>query len=66
MVARKTKPDVSSYASDRVFDGVRPVSPARLAKLRANYRRTHTTPIFRFVARITRLFGYRAVHDDCR
>ena len=29
--------DVSDYASDRVFDGVRPLSPDRAAKLRTNY-----------------------------
>ena len=46
MLARKHCPDVKSYASDRVFDGVRPLSADRVAKLRANYQRTHTTTVF--------------------
>jgi hypothetical protein len=48
---------VSRYASDRVFDGVRPLSADRAAKLRANYQRTHTTLAFRFVARARRVLG---------
>ncbi len=56
MLARKHCPDVKSYASDRVFDGVRPLSADRVAKLRANYQRTHTTTVFRFVVqRVTSL-----------
>jgi hypothetical protein len=58
----KHKPAVSDYASDRVFDGARPISKARLAKLRANYKRRYTTPTFRIVAQVTRFFGFRTVH----
>ncbi len=39
MLARKQCPDVSQYVSDRVFDGVRPLSAAQAAKLRASYKR---------------------------
>jgi hypothetical protein len=42
MLARKQCPDVSQYVSDRVFDGVRPLSAAQAAKLRASYKRTRT------------------------
>jgi hypothetical protein len=64
MLASKPKPAVSDYTSDRVFDGARPIPKARLAKLRANYNRRHTTPTFRFVARVTRrIFGFRTVHS---
>lgn len=31
---RPTAPDVHAYVSDRVFDGTRALSPARVAKLR--------------------------------
>jgi hypothetical protein len=49
MLARTPCPDVSKYASKRVFDGKRTLSAARVAKLRANYERTHTTTVYRFV-----------------
>jgi hypothetical protein len=39
MLARKQCPNVSKYVSDRVFDGVRPLPPAQVAKLRASYNR---------------------------
>jgi hypothetical protein len=32
---------VRDYASDRVFDGKRPISADELAKLRAHYLRNH-------------------------
>jgi hypothetical protein len=64
MLANKSKPTVSDYASDRVFDGKRTISPTRLAKLRANYKRRHTTPAFRIVAQVTRFFGFRTVHSQ--
>ena len=67
MLARdKMKRDVSAYVSDHVFDGVRPVSPARLAKLRANYHRTHTTWVFRLLGQITRLFSFATFHGRSR
>lgn len=57
MLARKQCPDISHYVSNRVFDGTRPLSTDRVAKLRANYERTHTTTVFRFVfARVSRLY----------
>ena len=34
------KPDASNYISDRVFDGTRPLSADRVAKMRANYTAT--------------------------
>ena len=52
MLARQAKPQVSDYASNRVFDGARPISALRLAKLRANYVRTHQTTVHRLVARV--------------
>lgn len=58
MLARKQCADVRNYASDRVFDGVRPLSRAQVAKLRANYQRTHTTPIWRFVMQVTSLVSF--------
>lgn len=55
--------DATQYASDRVFNGTRPLSAARVAKLRANYQRTHTTIVYRFVARARRLLGFKAAHS---
>lgn len=49
MLARTPCPDVRKYASDRVFDGARPVSKARADMLKATYARTHTMPVHRFV-----------------
>jgi hypothetical protein len=65
MLARKQCPDISNYASNRVFDGTRPLSADRVARLRANYNRTHTMTVFRFVvARVTRLFGFGRAHTS--
>ena len=62
LVQRKDSHSLGStqYASDRVFDGVRPLSPARAAQLRARYQRTHTTMVVRFVAKARRFLGLRA------
>ncbi len=61
LVARKHCPDIGDYASDRVFNGTRPLSADRVAKLRANYQRTHTTVVYRFVMRqVTRLRSFGA------
>jgi hypothetical protein len=49
MLARAPCPNVKKYASQRVFSGTRPLSPDRVAKLRANYYRTQTTTIYRLV-----------------
>ncbi len=63
LVARKQCPDIGDYASDRVFNGTRPLSADRVAKLRANYDRTHTTIIYRFVMRqVSRLRSFGAAH----
>lgn len=40
-LARKKARSVHDYASDRVFDGTRPLSPHQVTKLRVNYLRTH-------------------------
>jgi hypothetical protein len=56
MSARTPCPDARKYVSNRVFDGTRPLTADRVAKLRANYYRTHTTPVFRFVVRPARRF----------
>jgi hypothetical protein len=55
---RNDQKTTTRYASDRVFDGIRPLSAARIAKLRANYRRSHTTAVFRFVAKARRFLGF--------
>jgi hypothetical protein len=60
MLAQRQNIDISDYASDRVFDGKRPISVSRLAKLRANYQRQHLAPVYRLVYQVTRLFGFRA------
>ena len=57
MLARRMKPTVKDYVSDRVFDGTRPISAARFAKLKANYKKTHTAD--RFVARMARIFRFK-------
>jgi len=54
MLARAPCPDVKNYASKRVFDGTRPLSADRVAKLRANYYRTQTTTVFRLVVQPAR------------
>lgn len=65
MLARKPKPNASNYVSDRVFNGTRPLSPAHVAKLRANYHRTHSTMAVRFVAQARRLFGLSQAKTGC-
>ncbi len=62
MLAFKRKPTVKDYASDRVFDGKRVISPARLAQLRANYNRKHTTAVTRFVARFGEVIRIGLAH----
>lgn len=37
----KPEPTLSEYASDRVFDGVRPLADAAVQKLKDNFERTH-------------------------
>ncbi|MEH2547123.1 hypothetical protein V1283_003768 [Bradyrhizobium sp. AZCC 2262] len=54
MLARTPCPNVRKYASQRVFEGTRPLSADRVAKLRANYYRTQTTPVFRLVVQPAR------------
>ena len=63
LLARKQCPDTGNYVSDRVFDGVRPLSADRVAKLRANYQRTHTMTVYRFVmTKLTRLVSLVTAH----
>jgi hypothetical protein len=54
MLARAPCPDVRNYASQRVFNGTRPLPVDRVAKLRANYYRTQTTTVFRLVVQPAR------------
>jgi hypothetical protein len=49
LLARKQCSNVADYASNRVFDGTRPLSRDRVAKLRANYQRTHTMTVYQVV-----------------
>jgi hypothetical protein len=61
MLARSQRQTIQHYTSDRVFDGTRPVSAARLAKLKASYQRTHTTVVYRWAKQVvTRIFGAKA------
>jgi hypothetical protein len=61
MLARPPCPDVRQYASDRVFDGTRPLSADRVAKIKAHYYKKHTTPVVTYVVgtakRIFRTFA---------
>jgi hypothetical protein len=54
MLARAPCPNVRDYASQRVFEGTRKPDADRVAKLRANYYRTQTTTVFRFVVQPAR------------
>jgi hypothetical protein len=65
MLARSQRQPIDDYASKRVFDGTRPLSKDRVAKLRASYQRTHTTPVVRWVARVSRLFHWKSAHSGC-
>jgi hypothetical protein len=54
----KTDQADTSYASGRVFDGMRSLSADQVKRLRANYKRTQITIVGRFVSRAARrLFG---------
>lgn len=55
--SQSTRP--SDYVSTRVFDGVRTPSKARAARAVANYKRTHTTTVYRLVSEVRRVFGMK-------
>ena len=71
MLARQKRRTIRDYVSDRVFDGTRPISAARLAKLKAGYYRTQSrhyrtqmTMLYRTMmvhplARLSRLLGFK-------
>ena len=59
MIARHDSNPISQHVSNRVYDGTRPVSPALLAALRTNHKRTHTTTVYRLVVtKVSRFFGW--------
>jgi len=44
-MAHRPNPTSTDFVSNRVYSGTRRLSPARVALLRANYQRTHTTVV---------------------
>ncbi len=49
MLAKQQVHPAATYVSDRVFDGVRRPSDAMVSRINANYQRTHTTRVTKFV-----------------
>lgn len=61
MTPHRTVTNVRDYASDRVFDGTRPLSPALAAKLKARHTRQPQRRVITWVASVIAVGGALAM-----